>query len=82
MNQKKTYIVGASSNYAHELVGLLPEEHEVLLVNSAEDIPLEDRGISEVISSFKLTMPPPMPELYIPDHLRKQSHRHPYKYHK
>ena len=79
---KSIYIIGGTSIEQSRRLFDIPNDVNVVLVNSKEDIPLEDRvssNIGSIIPFKRLT--PDDPSIYW-DKPKKSSWKRDYKYHK
>jgi hypothetical protein len=83
----KVFVIGAgSTEIARKVLEIEQQDIEIVLVNSIEDIPLEERAIGNnpnIQEIIKFSAPPPLPQLtsFI-DNKGKKGHQRPYKFHK
>lgn len=86
MEKLKVYVIGAGNpEIAKKVLDMEKTDAEIILVNSIEDIPLEERvnrnpPIVEEI--FTISAHPPLPELRVFDNKGKKGHQRPYRFHK
>ena len=82
----KVYVIGAESpEIAKKILEIEQQDIEVILVNSIDDIPLEQRFKSDapiVQEIFTISAPKQLPELIRFDNKGKIGHQRPYKFHK
>jgi len=78
---KTIYVIGKSTEIEARKILAVPNEIEIVMVNSMDDVPIEERLSSITRSIYEIKAPPKLPELaYIKP--PKQNHKRPYKYHK
>ena len=76
---KSIYIIGGNSIETARRLLDVPEDVNVILVNSQEDIPLGDRDSSDISCILPFRR---MPNVKFYDNYKKPSWKRDYKYHK